>query len=172
MPLKVCCMRFRWSRLSKLELGRLAEQVVRMQFAMHDYAVFVPEVDEAGVDFLARSRASEYFEVQVKSVRGNGYVFLPKDRSPLADSRLVAIGHFVDDAPPQLFLVPSVVWKTPSDLFVSRDYEGKKSKPEWGVSLNERTIPHMQAFRLRDWFDRREDFQQDNVAGGPRPARG
>jgi hypothetical protein len=30
----------------------------------------------------------------------------------------------------------------------SRDYEGKKSKPEWGLNLSRRTIPLLEQYRF------------------------
>ncbi|MGI6573266.1 MAG: hypothetical protein ACOX19_07610 [Fermentimonas sp.] len=36
---------------------------------------------------------------------------------------------------PKILLVPSLDWKEPNSLLVSRDYEEKKSKPEWGFSI-------------------------------------
>jgi hypothetical protein len=32
---------------------------------------------------------------------------------------------------PSLYLIPFIAWNQPDSLLVSRDYEGKKSKPEW-----------------------------------------
>ncbi len=45
---------------------------------------------------------------------------------------------FEDDhaAWPSLFLIPATEWLNPSSPLVSRDYEGKKSPPEYGVNVS------------------------------------
>jgi hypothetical protein len=39
-----------------------------------------------------------------------------------------------------LYIIPSIVWLQPNALFVSRDYKGKKSNPEWGLNLSKRNL--------------------------------
>ncbi len=40
------------------------------------------------------------------------------------------------DTTPTLFLFPSLAWAEPKAPFTSYDYEGKKSKPEYGLNLH------------------------------------
>jgi len=54
----------------------------------------------------------------------------------------------MDDNPAALFLIPSTVWAQPTDLFVSRDYEGLKSKPEWGLNLSQKNLPLLEPYRF------------------------
>jgi len=37
---------------------------------------------------------------------------------------------------PKLYLIPSRAWETPNALLVDRYYEGKRSKPEYGLNLS------------------------------------
>ena len=101
--LQNCQVLLEWDRLSKLQLGKFAEQLFQTQFAMRGFETFMPHVDERGVDFLARSPAGSLYDVQVKSVRDSGYVFLVKDKWPLSDSRLVALCVFCNGQVPDLF---------------------------------------------------------------------
>ncbi len=48
----------------------------------------------------------------------------------------LALAILDEGTEPKLFLIPSEDWKHPNRLLVSRDYEGKKSKPEWGLNLS------------------------------------
>jgi hypothetical protein len=50
--------------------------------------------------------------------------------------------------PPKIYLIPSSVWSKPNNLFVSRDYEGKKSKPEWGLNLSKKNLPLLTQFEF------------------------
>lgn len=43
--------------------------------------------------------------------------------------------------PPRLYLIPATAWGEPNALFVDRDDEGLKSKPEWGLNLSRRNLP-------------------------------
>ena len=59
-----------WSELSHLQLGRYAEYYAKMEFASYGYDVYTSEVDDHGVDFVARNPVDgQYYEIQVKSIR-------------------------------------------------------------------------------------------------------
>lgn len=137
-----------WDNLSKLQLGIFAEQLFRNQFAMRGFEVLVPEVDERATDFVARSDSGILLDVQVKSIRGRGYVYLVKDKWPLEATRLLALALFTAGKPPDLFVIPSLQWKTPDDVFVSRDYEGKKSRPEWGLTISQQSRSSLARFAV------------------------
>ena len=46
-----------WSKLSHLQLGRYAEYYAKMEFVSYGYDVYTSEVDDHGVDFVARNPA-------------------------------------------------------------------------------------------------------------------
>lgn len=117
---------------------------------MYGFQVYTTEVDDRGVDFVVRYGSDPFFTVQVKSSTLGGYVFLRKDNFPLADNQLLALAVMQEGEPPELFVIPATVWKTPNQLFVSRDYEGKKSDPEWGITTSPKNIKALSPFR----FDR------------------
>jgi hypothetical protein len=112
-----------------------------MEFTLYGFDIYTSEVDDRGIDFVIRRSQNHYYDVQVKSLRGMGYIFFPKDKFELRPNLLAAIAVLLPQEPPHLFLIPSQAWTTPNQLFVSRDYLGKKSKPEWGLSLNKTTYP-------------------------------
>jgi hypothetical protein len=45
-------------------------------------------------------------------------------------------------------MIPSFVWKEKNALFVSRDYEGLKSKPEWGLNISKKNMALLETFRF------------------------
>lgn len=70
-----------WSELSHLQLGRYAEYYAKMEFASYGYDVYTSEVDDHGVDFVARNPDDgQYYEIQVKAVRNLDYVYIRKDK--------------------------------------------------------------------------------------------
>ena len=137
--------KYNWNRLSHLQIGRYAEYFVKMEFTLFGFEVYTAEVDDRGVDFIIR-KDDRYYDVQVKSARGFKYIFFPKDKFSPRDNLLAAIVLFFDGEPPQLYLIPSKEWLKPNALLVSRDYEGKKSKPEWGLNLSKKNLPLLSRF--------------------------
>jgi hypothetical protein len=135
--------RHNWSRLNRLQLGKYAEYLAKMEFILHGCDVFTSEVDDHGIDFVVRTCAGRHYDVQVKSYRpaANKYVYLEKSKFPISPQSLLALVQFVDGEPATLFLVPSCVEGTPNPILESRDYgEGKKSAPEWGLTLSKKKL--------------------------------
>lgn len=137
-----------WSRLNPLQVGRYAEYFVKMEFTLYGFEVYTSEVDDRCVDFVARRDGGQFYEVQVKSVRGYNYVFIPKAKFPIAPHRVVALVLFHPGQEPGLYLIPMTAWQAPDRLIVSRDYEGKKSEPEWGLNLSAKNKPLLDAYRF------------------------
>ena len=42
--------------------------------------------------------------------------------------------------------IPSVSWNKPNSLLVDRNYEGLKSKPEWGINLSKKNLELLEKF--------------------------
>jgi len=150
---------YRWSALSKLQVGRYAEYLTKMRFTLLGFDVYTSEVDERGIDFVVRQApvnggVPRYWDVQVKSARlpKSRYVFSPKEKFRIRPNLLAVIVVLQDEREPDLFLIPSTSWQQPdSDLagvLVDRDYEGLKSKPEYGVNLSNKGMPVLERFRL------------------------
>ena len=137
-----------WSKLNHLQLGRYAEYYAKMEFASYGFEVYTSEVDDRGIDFICRKNGS-LFEVQVKAVSGYNYTFMAKAHM-IAESedRLVCLLRFDDEKIPEVYLIPTRAWLTPSALLTSIDYEGKKSNPEWGINLSKKNVPLLQEFEI------------------------
>ena len=119
-----------------MQVGRYAEYYAKMEFTSYGFDVYTSEVDDHGVDFVAKNLSGEYFEIQVKSVRNDNYVFIHKDKIKLDQNHLVCFIRFVEGSLPECYVFSSMVWLNPDGvLFSSRDYEGKKSKPEYGLNV-------------------------------------
>ena len=46
--------RYNWSRLSKQQVGAYTEYFVKMELTMFGFQVYSAEVDDRGIDFIAR----------------------------------------------------------------------------------------------------------------------
>lgn len=144
-----------WSELSHLQLGRYAEYYAKMEFASYGYDVYTSEVDDHGVDFVARNPAdAQYYEIQVKSIRNWGYVFVPKDKMEISSTRLVFLLRFTDGNLPDCYVISSMAWASPNALLVDRNYEkpGQTSKPEWGINLSKKNLLLLEPYREEQYF--------------------
>lgn len=142
---------FSYRHLNRQQTGTYAEYFAKMHMALHGFQIFTSEVDDRGIDFVARYGRSKYLEVQVKSVRSaTSYVFMQKTKFDLHDGMYLALVILLEGEEPDIYFVPSNRWKTPDRLFRSRDYEGLKSKPEWGLNLSKRCLPKLADYRITD----------------------
>lgn len=140
--------RYDWDRLNKLQVGAYAEYFVKMELTMYGFQVYATEVDDRGVDFVARYESGPFIEVQVKSLRSMGYVFVQKEKFALREHLYLALGILRQERPPALYLIPATAWKETNALFVSRDYKGLKSRPEWGLNVSKKNLPWLEHHRF------------------------
>lgn len=140
--------RYIWSRLNKQQVGAFTEYFVKMEFTMYGFQVYGTEIDDRGIDFVARFEHKPFIEVQVKSLRETGYVFMQKEKFVLRDHLYLALGLLVDGQSPDLYLIPSLVWKESNQVFVNRDYEGLTSKPEWGLNVSNKNKSVLEKYRF------------------------
>jgi hypothetical protein len=161
--------RYLWSRLNNQQVGAYTEYFVKMELTMYGFQVYSTEVDDRGVDFVARHDSGPFIEVQVKSLRALGYVFMQKTKFVLSDSLYVALGLLFEGKPPDLYLIPSRVWDTPNTVFVSRDYgDGLKSKPEWGVNISQRNMAALAPHGFESAVQRLCGFKSPDSTGQSR----
>lgn len=143
---------YKWSDLNSMQVGRYAEYFVKMEFTMYGFEVYTSEVDDRCVDFVVRKGGGPFYDVQVKSIRErSSYIFVRKDHFGIADNRLVAVVLFRNGDRPDLFIIPMNAWNNLDPLLRSRDYKGKKSKPEWGINVSARNRPLLEKFRFESW---------------------
>lgn len=138
-----------WSRLNSLQIGRYAEYYAKMEFASFGFEVYTSEVDDHGIDFVAKVRNGKFLEVQVKSIRDSSYVLMRKDRWNIRNENLyLVLLVFEDGKLPDVFLIPSTAWVNESPLFRSREYIDLKSKPEYGINLSRRNRVLLDEYRI------------------------
>lgn len=138
--------RYLWKPLNKQQVGAYTEYFVKMELTMYGFQVYETEVDDRGIDFIARFQRGPFLEIQVKSLRSLGYVFVEKEKFHLYENNYLALGLLMEGQPPELFLLPSLVWRSPNALVVERNYEGLKSKPEWGLNISKKNMPALREY--------------------------
>ena len=97
-----------------------------------------------------RTRSGRSIEVFVSTQRVGGYVFWTKRRLQPARERFAAIVLLTDGEDPRLYLVPTTEWLHASPPFTDRDNIGKRSEPEFGISLARSSLPALERFSWND----------------------
>jgi len=143
-----------WSKLNSLQLGAFAEAYAKAVFQSKGFSTYSSDVDDRGVDFLAESQSGAILKVQVKSIRGNGYVFMTKEHFKPEQNYVLCLLRFGSTESPDVFIIPSKAWMSPNALLVSRDYgEGMKSRPEWGVNISRKNEEMLERYSAKSFFD-------------------
>ena len=137
-----------WSALKPLQLGRYAEYYAKMEFTSYGYEVYTSEVDDHGVDFIAKSPAGQFLEVQVKAMRNKNYVSIHKDKISLDNAHLVCYIVFNNGSFPDVYIIPATVWTEPNGVFVSYDYK----KPEWGINYSLKNAHLLNPYKAENYF--------------------
>lgn len=146
-----------WSKLNHLQLGQYGEYYAKMEFTSYNYEVYTSEVDDHGVDFVAKAPGTNTFcEIQVKSMCKGSYIFISKDKIEMDDRHLVCFLHFEDGKMPDVYIIPITAWKTPNAVLVDRNYDkpGQKSKPEWGINYSKKNRDLLEQYRIEKFFNK------------------
>ena len=99
-----------------------------------------------GEPFSVRTPSALALEMYVSTQRVGGYVFWPKRRFTPAINLLAAVVLLVDAPEPDLYLIPSTEWLDAKPPFTDRDNIGKRSEPEYGISVARSSLPALEPF--------------------------
>jgi len=138
--------KYAWSKLTTMQLGHLAEHIVKVEFFSYGFDVYTPGVDHHGVDFMARQGHQRAFDIQVKGSREQRSVLIPKEKLILRADLYLALVLFCEGQAPEVYLINTLTaWEHPDATFSL--HPGIKSPPEWAVNFSGR---HRE--RLKDYL--------------------
>ncbi len=138
-----------WSKLSSLQLGKYGEYYAKMEFASYGYDIYTSEVDDHGVDFVARNiDTRDFFEVQVKSLLKSDYTFIKKNKLCMDEHHLVCFLHFKDGELPEVYIIPATAWKNPNAVLKDHDYD----EPEWGIQYSQKNVQLLTKYKVENYF--------------------
>ena len=141
-----------WTRneLTPQKLGTFGEYYAKMTLASYGMSIYSSEVDDHGIDFVAEKQ-NGFIKFQVKTVRqGTSYVFMLEEHFDITDKALfLFLSILTDGEHPVSYLFPATVWSNDeTGVFVHRTYEGKKSKPEYGINLSKKNMSYIEKYKL------------------------
>jgi hypothetical protein len=124
----------RWADLGRTELIALGKSMVTERLEELGCRVGAPGGLARGhLDVATPSGLS--LEVFVSTQRVGGYVFWTKRRFEPDGHRFAAIALLDAVQDPGLYLIPSIEWRHPSPPLKDRPNVGKRSEPEYGITL-------------------------------------
>jgi hypothetical protein len=143
----------RWSQLSRSDLIGLGRTLVTERLKSLGCDVKPPSNRiDSRLEVLTPSGRS--IEVFVSTQRAGGYVFWTKRRLHLASNRFAAIVLLADAENPELYLVPTTAWRGAAPPLKDRDNIGKRSEPEYGISLARSSVPALERYRWDENADK------------------
>lgn len=135
----------RWSHLTRQELIALGRKVVTERLEKLGCRV-TPPSSRTGGPLEVETPSRHSVEVFVSTQRLGGYVFWTKRRFQPASNRFAAIVLLGDAEDPYVYLVPSTEWRTASPPLTDRPNVGKRSEPEYGISVARSSIPALERY--------------------------
>jgi hypothetical protein len=135
----------RWSQLSRQELIALGRKLVTEQLESLGCTV-TPPSSRIGGKLDVETPSGRSLEVFVSTQRVGGYVFWTKRRFTPATNRVAAIVLLAEAEEPDVYLVPSTEWRSASPPLTDRPNVGKRSEPEYGISLARSSLPALQRY--------------------------
>lgn len=132
-----------WSTLDTGKLAKYASHFVKMNFIAANCEIFENETGSKANDFVVKNEKGRYVDVLLKTVyiEKTNYVYIPKYlwNKELRDDLYVALVLFMDNHQPIFYLIPSIVWKKPDNVFIDNQGYSRK-KAEWGINVTSSAI--------------------------------
>ena len=143
-----------WNReeFTAIKLGTFCEYYAKMIMTYYGANIYSPDVDDYGIDFIAESQ-QKFYNFQVKSIREKThYVFMRADDFNINDDTLYLFLIILKNGQyPNAYIIPASAWKRGDNpALIYRSYEGKKSKPEYGINVSRKNMPFIEDFKIND----------------------
>jgi hypothetical protein len=141
-------MRHQWSTLNKQQKGSFGEHFAKMEFAMYGFLVFTAEVDDRGIDFVARNDQGKHYDVQVKTITGRNYTYIKK--SKFSESLLICLVVLTEGAPPDIYLLRGSDWDKDSTGLLSLNSFPNATEPEYGIQITKARRAAIEQYRFEN----------------------
>jgi hypothetical protein len=135
----------RWSKLNRPGLVAFGRSIVTERLQNLGCTVTAPS-SRSGGKLEVETPSGRSLEVFVSTQRLGGYVFWTKRRFQPASSRFAVIVLLADAEDPHVYLVPSTEWRSASPPLTDRDNIGKRSEPEYGISVARSSLAALERY--------------------------
>ena len=111
---------------------------------MYGLLVFSAEVDDRGIDFVARRNDGVHFDVQVKTITKRNYTYI--SQSKFSEKLVVCLVVLSELSSPEMFLFLGSDWsKDKSGLLSHKKFPSQK-EAEYGINITMERLPLLQEF--------------------------
>lgn len=150
---------YKWSALGRLQRGRFGEHFAKMEFAMHGFEIYTADVDDRGIDFVARRDGGEFLEIQVKTVSDYNLQFVNESKFKRTDRFVVCLVRLQEGTAPQVYAFRGTDWpnqegRIDNGLLGYNRYEGKSSNAAYEIHLAKSRDELLQDYSLTALIDR------------------
>lgn len=143
---------FTFEHLNKLQVGKIGEYWAKIWMTFAGFDIYTTDVDDKGIDFIIRTDNEKHIDVQVKTIRNTGYVYVSKEtwKDGLRENLNLVLVLLKNNEMPSVYFIPSKVWENPSALFTDKNYEkeGQTSKPEWGINISQKNMEELEQYEI------------------------
>ncbi len=143
-------MRYQWQALNNQQKGTYGEYFAKMEFTMFGFEVYTAEVDDRGIDFVAR-KGQQFYEVQVKTITNENQQLITESKFRSSPYFLVVLVRLVEGFPPTISVFSGNMWCSDDGLLIYKGYEGLKSKPEYRIQLTKGRLPLLKKYSLENF---------------------
>jgi hypothetical protein len=133
------------SDLGRTELISLGRAIVTERLESIGCTVTPPN-SLTGGKLDVQTASGRALEVFVSTQRLGGYVFWTKRRFQPASNRFAAVVLLTEAQDPQLYLIPSTEWLNAAPPLKDRPNVGKRSEPEYGISLARSSLDKLERY--------------------------
>ena len=109
------------------------------------------EVEHLKDSIISVKKGGVQYKVFTKSLTKGDYTFHRKTYLELKENNYVVLVLYEIEAVDKvkaIYLMPSVEWREPDETFIAPNYEGKKSKPEYGIRVSPKHFARLDEFRF------------------------
>lgn len=158
---------FTFEHLNRLQVGKIGEYWAKIWMTFAGFDIYTTDVDDKGIDFIIRTDDEKHIDVQVKTIRTTGYVYISKEtwKSGLRENLNLVLVLLKNNEMPSVYFIPSKVWENPTTLFTDKNYEkeGQTSKPEWGINISQKNMEELEQFEITKFIAKQKAQQLATV---------
>lgn len=118
---------------------------------MYGFLVFTAEVDDRGIDFVARNNHGNHYDVQVKTITGQNYTYIKK--SKFAESLLICLVILTEGSPPDIYLLRGSDWDTDDTGLLRLNSFPNATEPEYGIHITKARHAALEQYRFENIVD-------------------
>lgn len=138
------------------KLTKYASHYVKLDLMKARLEFFSNDSGTKGVDLIIKTKQGSYHEISIQALNLEGSersIKIPKSNwdYELRDNLWVALVLFMKDMEPAFYLIPSIIWENPNQIFIDNDQgERHKHLSNWEIKLFTKAIQELRKYGFHD----------------------